>query len=847
MYRIILPCFMLLCSLSLFAQEYRTFDGTGNNISNPDWGAANAQFLRVAPENYSDGVSALGGPGWPNPRVISNELFAQTGLVSDPLGLSDYCWVFGQFIDHDITLAPDNQAPGSFVYIQVPAGDPWFDPWNIGQALIPMRRSTPFPGTGTGPDNPLQHVNVITAFIDASAVYGSSQARADWLRSFTDGKLKTSAGNLLPFNTLDGEYDSEVDPTAPHMDDPVGMGPKHFVAGDARANENPLLTSFHTLFVREHNRLCDSLIVQNPGWSDEEIYQHARKMVSGMLQAIVFEEWLPTMGVHLPAYTGYDPTINPGITNLFSAAAYRLGHTLLNDTIRRIDLDGNVIANGNLPLNQGFFHPMEVYNEGIDPYFKGMGVQIQQGLDNKVIDGVRNFLFGPPGAGGLDLASINITRGRERGIPALNEVRTAFGLPPHATFADITGEGTVSAILENLYGSLDSLDAWVGLLAESHMSNALFGETIMTIMMDQFQALRDGDRFYYLNDPDLSDEEKDLIHQTTLEQIICRNTGIHVMQENVFVATPHDMLCTTDEPFAMVTGSVQTDAGADVAQVTVEVQDLGQGLPVGIDDTDTDGLFATPDLPTCEGYRVIPEKDIDHQNGVTTLDLVDIQKHILGIQVFTSPYQHIAADANHSNSVSTLDMVEIRKVILLLNPTFPSNTSWRFVDATYTFEDPDHPLLEDFPEFVDIANLNDTTAVSFVAVKVGDVNGSANPLNADQVDNRRGTVALMVMDAPLRTDDWNELTLYLEDNGSLTGLQFGLSYNSTLVEFGGLTNISLQDFGDENFHHHAADSWIGFSWNGAPLRMDSDLPMIVLRFRAKQSDLYWGRCAAIAG
>ena len=832
--------------MSLFAQENRTFDGSGNNIANPDWGASNVPFIRVAPPYYADSVSTLGGPGWPNPRVVSNQIFAQSGLVNDPLGLSDFCWVFGQFIDHDITLAKDDATPGSYVYIQVPQGDPWFDPFSIGQALIPMRRSTPFPGTGTGPDNPRQHENFITAYIDASAVYGSETARAVWLRTFTDGKLKTSSGNLLPFNTIDGEYDSALDPNAPHMDDPVGLGPKHFVAGDVRANENALLTSFHTLFVREHNRVCDELKIENPSWTDEELYQFARKIVGGMLQAIVFEEWLPTMGVHLDPYQSYDPNVNAGIFNVFSAAAYRMGHTLLTDTIRRIDMEGQMIPEGNLMLSQAFFNPLEVYNVGLEPYFKGMGVQIQQDLDSKVIDAVRNFLFGPPGAGGLDLAAINITRGRERGIPSLNEVRIAFGLAPHTSFQEITGETTISGVLENLYVSLDSLDAWVGMLAESHMSNALFGETIMTIMIDQFSALRDGDRFYYLNDPALSPELKLLIQNTRLENLVCRNTGIDIMQENVFIATPHEMLCTTDEPFASIEGGIQTEIFGDVADVSIEVTDLGQGLLVSSDITDPSGLFEAPDVPTCLGYRVTPEKDINITNGVTTLDLVDIQKHILGLQLFDTPYKYIAADANHSATVSTLDMVEIRKVILLVTDQFTNNSSWRFVDASYQFDDPTFPLAENFPEFVDVPNLNDTMQVNFVAIKVGDVNNSANPANAGSIDTRSGVAELIVMDTELPAGEWTDAAIYLQEMGSISGLQFALSYNADLVEFGTVENISLPGFGSDNYHHLASRSMLTFSWNDSPVLMESSIPLVRLRFRAKQSGLKWGDVIELA-
>ena len=201
----------------------------------------------------------------------------------------------------------------------------------------------------------------------------------------------------MPFNTFTGNYADPVDYSAPGMDDAVGISNYHFVAGDVRANENPLLSSFHTLFVREHNRLCDTLIIQNPTWTDEELYQHARRIVGGQIQNIVYSEWLPSMGVHLSDYSTYDATVDPRIMNVFSAAAFRMGHTLLNSIILRLDNDGNEIGAGNLLLQEAFFNPLSMIwsGGGIDPLFKGMGTQVEQDLDCKVIDDVRNFFIWP--------------------------------------------------------------------------------------------------------------------------------------------------------------------------------------------------------------------------------------------------------------------------------------------------------------------------------------------------------------------------------------------------------------------------------------------------------------------
>jgi len=184
-----------------------------------------------------------------------------------------------------------------------------------------------------------------------------------------------------------------------------------------------------------------------------------------------------------------------------------------------------------------------------------MAAQVQQELDCKVIDDVRNFLFGLPGQGGLDLAAININRGRERGLGDFNSIREDIGLPRLQSISELTSNAEDVALLQDLYGSVDEIDSWVGMLAEDHMPDAMFGNTIMAIMVDQFQRLRDGDKFYYLNDPALSEAEKLEITNTTFRDVIMRNSGVDVMQDNVFTAV---------DPIDLIVGPVieQTDLNA---------------------------------------------------------------------------------------------------------------------------------------------------------------------------------------------------------------------------------------------------------------------------------------------
>lgn len=544
--RYLLIALSILCySISISAQDTRSYDGFNNNLSNPELGAAGSMLKNYVAPSFDDGMQAPNGTDRPNPRHISNALFAQSNRINDTRNLSDMVWVFGQFMDHDITLVHNSATEPAM--IAVPQGDPLFDPFNTGAMVIPMMRSEHTSGTGTDVNNPRRYTNDITSFIDASAVYGSTETTANWLRTFEDGKMYVSEDNLLPLNTLDKTFNSAIDPDAPHMEN-GGSAEKLYIAGDVRANENILLSAIHTIFHREHNRLCDALKIQNPSWSDEALFQHARRLVAGLIQSVTYNEWLPAMGVHLPEYVGYDDAIDPSMSNLFSAAAFRLGHTLLNSNLMRLDREGVEIGQGNIDLKDAFFNPSELLiGGGVEPLFQGMAFQVQQNLDCKVVDDIRNFLFGAPGAGGLDLAAININRSRERGVPSYSVIRDAFGIGAVNDFTDITSDVEMSDALQSVYSTVDQIDPWVGLLAEDHMDDAMIGPTLMAIMTRQFQDVRDGDRFYFMVDPGLSDEERTAIQQTRMSDIIMRNSDLQVIQENVFIAEDPQVLVSIRE------------------------------------------------------------------------------------------------------------------------------------------------------------------------------------------------------------------------------------------------------------------------------------------------------------
>ncbi len=508
--------------------EYRSIDGHGNNPQNPDWGAAHQPVNKLLTPDATREPGGATEVNLPSPRAISNAVSDQAESTANRKGLSDMFWVWGQFLDHDVTLIEGSGENGT-ANIAVPEGDPFFDPQGTGTATIPFTRSDTVEVNGQK-----TQVNDITAFIDGSNIYGSDQEAADALRSFEGGRMKIGEDNLLPRNDK-GQYQ----------------------AGDIRANENVALTSMHTLWVREHNRIADQLSDEHPQWDDEKIYQEARQQVVAQLQAITYNEFLPNLlgeGA-LGDYQGYDQQRNPQMNSSFSTAAYRFGHTMLSPNLLRLDEEGNEITEGNLALRNAFFQPDKVAEAGIEPILRGAASQTAQAIDTQVVDDVRNFLFGPPGAGGFDLVSLNIQRGRDHSLPGYNDAREELGLSRIESFDDPVWKEGVGEKLAQVYDSPDDVDLWVAGLAEKHVGDSMLGETSTRILTIQFESLRDGDRFWYENQ--YSGQELQQLNNLTLADVIRRNTDIENVQDNIMVASNIHENAQQPEPVMMMAPMMQ--------------------------------------------------------------------------------------------------------------------------------------------------------------------------------------------------------------------------------------------------------------------------------------------------
>ncbi len=510
------------------SREVRAYDGTNNNLTNTNWGATFEHLQRFADIDYADGIASLAGPNRPSARAVSNGVADQPEgtSLSNSVNGTDFVWQWGQFMDHDIDLTDGAEESAD---IAVPEGDPFFDPNNTGTQVIPFNRALFDAATGTDASNPREQENEITSWIDGSMIYGSDDDRNSALREAGTPFLATSSGNLLPFNT------NSLSNANGFVSDPTTL----FLAGDVRANEQLGLTVMHTLFVREHNRIAQGLLDDDANADVDAVYEQARRLVIAKIQVITYEEWLPALigDNAIAPYSGYDDSVNPTIFNEFSVAAFRLGHSMLNEQLQRIDATGDEIAGGHIDLKDAFFagHSILTNESDLDPILRGFAAQLHQEIDAKVIDDIRNFLFGQPGSGGFDLASLNIQRGRDHGVPGYNDMREAMGLVRVTQFGQITSDAELADALFETYGDVNEIDLWIAGLAEDAVTGSQLGELFQEILIQQFTVLRDGDRFWWENH--LTADERSRVADTTLAEIIRDNTEIgNEIQDNVFIA-----------------------------------------------------------------------------------------------------------------------------------------------------------------------------------------------------------------------------------------------------------------------------------------------------------------------
>jgi hypothetical protein len=250
------------------------------------------------------------------------------------------------------------------------------------------------------------------------------------------------------------------------------------------------------------------------------------------------------------------------------------------------------------------------------------------------------------------------------------------------------------------------------------------------------------------------------------------------------------------------------------------------------------GKFQFMNLPFNGPFTVEPNRNDDHKNGVSTLDLVQMQKHLLGLEQFTSPYQYIAADANNSQNVSALDLVEIRKLILGIFSEFPNNESWRFVDEAFEFDDVKDPW--PFNETIIVDALTDNLVEeNFMAIKVGDLNNTvvANAVDEKAVVTRKNPPVwtLEMNDEMVKRGTLIEVPVYYKGKERMVGYQFTMNLQGLVYK--GIEKGTI-NVGDENIGVHQNGHLITTSWHESATTgqlIASDEPLFTLRFEVDRS------------
>eukprot|EP00501_MAST-03F_sp_TOSAG23-6_P002217 GSMAST32.ASY1.ANO1.2317.1 assembled CDS len=540
--------------------KWRSPDGFGNNMKHLHWGSAGDSLRRLFPAAYSDKYDSPAGRDRPSARKISNSLSSMImndtktnkhiDLLWSPRHLNDMMVHFGQFLAHDISLTTPqpNSSPSENFAIKVPKGDKTFDKEGKGNRVIRFRRSIYHYKNLTnnsynGREHPIrEQTNKVSSFLDGSTIYGSNRIRQKSLRLGKFGLLAnrrhTNAKSIsrCPYSLMLNQNRLPNDnPTAKPTE-------KLSLAGDTRANIQPGLLALHTLWHREHNRWASAIrhelkrynnsITMDSIVLDELLFKESRRFVESELQHITYNEYLPALLGHNALgvngtfpYMGYNSSIDPGVLTEFSTAAFRLPHSQINDVLLLCGVS-------TLHLSNSFFLDIDEYSDIgtqkriIDAILHGMTILPAQALDVRTVSAIRNTLLGLPSQGGLDLTSLDIQRGRDHGLQdflhmskyynkhsvSVNQIQDSIENNKHSV--------SVNQIQDSIENKLRSL---YHIENTTQLSN--IDAIVDSIIVEQFRRIRDGDRFWYQNIVDFTEEDiNDIMTVATLNSVVRRNT-----------------------------------------------------------------------------------------------------------------------------------------------------------------------------------------------------------------------------------------------------------------------------------------------------------------------------------
>ncbi|HAX85035.1 MAG TPA: peroxidase [Cyanobacteria bacterium UBA11370] len=480
----------------------RTADGSFNDLEHPEMGMVGTRLGRNVPlkDAKFDETNLLK----PNPRVVSQVLLARdTFHPATILNLHAASWI--QFQTHDWFSHGDSKPPdqpNNKYEIPLPEGDPWPQE----HRPLAVRKTLDDPTRQENQQNPPTFINKVTHWWDASQIYGSDQATIDRLRSHVDGKMVISEDGFLPLNEKDG------------IDD-VGFPGTWWVG----------LSLLHTLFVKEHNAICDALKHDYPDWKDEKLFDHARLINAALLAKIHTVEWTPAILPH-PATTIAMNTNWWGLLGRdFKKMIGRIGEGEVLSGIIGSSTDHHTAP---YSLTEEFvsvyrMHPLIPDELEFYSHSKGKFVvkkEFREVFGKKTRDFMKevampdllySFGISYPGAITLhnyphflrqlvkddgevfDLAAVDILRDRERGVPRYNRFREIIGRGRVKSFEEITSNKQWAKELREVYNNdIDSVDLMVGLFAEDLPDGFGFSDTAFRVFILMASRRLKSDRFF---------------------------------------------------------------------------------------------------------------------------------------------------------------------------------------------------------------------------------------------------------------------------------------------------------------------------------------------------------------
>lgn len=505
---------------------YYSLNGSCNNLDIPFWAQVKIPFVRLLPANYSDGNCAfrksVDGSPLPSPRIMRTKLLKNKEILDDKINNLFYC--FGQWLDHDVTHSLDipsdvsccngikeaSQVPEDICMpIIIPPNDPFYS--KFGVTCLDAKRSINTNTVGCKM-KPCSQINFATGFIDMSILYGQDEDTANELRSHEKGQLKFKKDEITSNQMYPPIlYGSKNCPEGGLT--PVGSNASCFHVPDERVHINPEITAIQIVTLRLHNYLGENLYKINPHWSDERLYQEARRILIALYQHVIFAEHVPLLiGPEMTArfklfpassgyVNGYNNRVNPQTLHSFEAGVGRLPHSMIKGKVTYLNVNTkpdtyllrNLYSNySRLFLGKNMFlNIISSYNE-----------QQCASQDKHFTEEVNNWLFysALDKKYGLDLSAVDIQRGRDHGLSSYNEYRQACGLCRLKTFDDMKNEikdPEDVEILKTLYKSVDDIDLYVGSILEKSLPNALVGPTAACIQGESFFRWKVGDRLFY--------------------------------------------------------------------------------------------------------------------------------------------------------------------------------------------------------------------------------------------------------------------------------------------------------------------------------------------------------------